>query len=109
MQYDTGLSLPPGKYHLKSVAQKNQTGRMLVRNLDVPDLKSQPFKMSSIVLASQLQAAKKNATPNPLIRDGSEIIPNVTHVFSSAHTCVSTMRLIRQTQAASIALRRAEW
>jgi hypothetical protein len=40
--------------------------------------------MSSIVLASQLQPAKKDVTPNPLIRDGSEIIPNVTHVFSAA-------------------------
>jgi len=31
-----------------------------------------------------VQAARKGATPNPLIRDGEEIIPNVTHVFSSA-------------------------
>jgi hypothetical protein len=42
------------------------------------------LKMSSIVLASQLQPAKKSATPSPLVRDGEEIIPNVTHVFSSA-------------------------
>jgi VWFA-related protein len=86
VQYDTGLSLPPGKYHLKFVVRENQTGRMgsFEADLNVPDLKSQPLKMSSIVLASQLQPAKKGATPNPLIRDGSEIIPNVTHVFSSA-------------------------
>jgi VWFA-related protein len=86
VQYDTGLSLPPGKYHLKFVVRENQTGRMgsFESDLDVPDLKSQPLKMSSIVLASQLQPApKKSSTPNPLIRDGSEIIPNVTHVFSS--------------------------
>ena len=86
VQYDTGLSLPPGKYHLKFVVRENQTGRMgsFETDLDVPDLKSHPLKMSSIVLASQLQPAKKGATPSPLIRDGSEIIPNVTHVFSSA-------------------------
>lgn len=86
VQYDTGLSLPPGKYHLKFVVRENQTGRMgsFETDLEVPDLKSQPLKMSSIVLASQLQPAKKSSTPNPLIRDGSEIIPNVTHVFSSA-------------------------
>jgi hypothetical protein len=85
VQYDTGLSLPPGKFHLKFVVRENQTGRMgsFETDLDVPDLKSQPLKMSSIVLASQLQPAKKGASPNPLIRDGSEIIPNVTHVFSS--------------------------
>jgi hypothetical protein len=36
------------------------------------------------VLANQTQAAKKSATLNPLIHDGSEIIPNVTHVFSAS-------------------------
>ena len=85
VQYDTGLSLPPGKYHLKFVVRENQTGRMgsFETDLNIPDLKSQPLKMSSIILANQLQSAKKGATPSPLIRDGSEIIPNVTHVFSS--------------------------
>jgi len=85
VQYDTGVTLPPGKFHLKFVVRENQTGRMgsFETDLDVPDLKSQPLKMSSIVLASQLQPAKKGAAANPLIRDGQEIIPNVTHVFSS--------------------------
>jgi VWFA-related protein len=86
VQYDSGLSLPPGKYHLKFVVRENQTGRMgsFETDLVVPDLKSQPLKMSSIVVASQLQTAKKGEPSNPLIRDGSEIIPNVTHVFSSS-------------------------
>lgn len=86
VQYDTGLSLPPGKYHLKLVVRENQSGRMgsFETDLEVPDLKLQRLKMSSIVVASQLQPAKNGSTPNPLIRDGSEIIPNVTHVFSSA-------------------------
>jgi len=86
VQYDTGLSLPPGKFHLKFVVRENQTGRMgsFETDLNVPDLKSQPLKMSTIVLASQLQPAAKSSAANPLIRDGSEIIPNVTHVFSSA-------------------------
>jgi len=85
VQYDTGVSLPPGKYHLKFVVRENQTGRMgsFETDLEVPDLKTQPVKMSSIVLANQLQTAKKGATPSPLIRDGQEIIPNVTHVFSA--------------------------
>ena len=86
VQYNTGLDLPPGKYHLKFVVRENQTGRMgsFETDLVVPDLKSQPLKMSSIVLASQMQSAKKGAPASPLIRDGEEIIPNVTHVFSSA-------------------------
>ncbi len=86
LQYNTSLSLPPGKYHLKFVVRENQTGRMgsFETDLSVPDLKSQPLKMSSIVLASQLQPARKGEVPSPLVHDGSEIIPNVTHVFSAA-------------------------
>jgi hypothetical protein len=53
-------------------------------DLDVPDMKSAPVKVSSIVLASQLQPTRKNQASNPLVHDGSEIIPNVTHVFSAA-------------------------
>jgi hypothetical protein len=53
-------------------------------DIDVPDLKTQPLKMSSVVLASQTQTAKKGANLNPLIHDGSEIVPNITHVFSAA-------------------------
>jgi len=88
VQYETGMSLLSGKYHLKFVVRENQTGRMgsFEADIEVPDLKTQPLKMSSIVLASQTQPAKtkKGSTPNPLVRDGAEIIPNITHVFSSA-------------------------
>jgi hypothetical protein len=52
-------------------------------DIEVPDLKAQPLKMSSVVLASQTQAAKKGTNLNPLVHDGSEIIPNITHVFSA--------------------------
>jgi hypothetical protein len=52
-------------------------------DIDVPDLKAQPLKMSSVVLASQTQPAKKGANLNPLVHEGSEIIPNITHVFSA--------------------------
>jgi len=86
VQYDTGMSLLSGKYHLKFVVRENQTGRMgsFEADIDVPDLKTQPLKMSSVVLASQTQPAKKGSTLNPLVRDGAEIIPNITHVFSAA-------------------------
>lgn len=85
VQYNTELSLPPGTFHLKFVVRENQTGRMgsFETDLTIPDLRSQPMKMSSIVLASQVQPTKKSSTSNPLVRDGSEIIPNVTHVFSA--------------------------
>jgi VWFA-related protein len=85
VQYDTGMSLLSGKYHLKFVVRENQTGRMgsFETDIEVPDLKTQPLKMSSIVLASQTQTVKKSSSLNPLIHDGSEIIPNITHVFSA--------------------------
>ena len=86
VQYDTGMSLLSGKYHLKFVVRENQTGRMgsFETDIAVPDLKTQPLKMSSIVLASQIQPVKKSGNLNPLVRDGNEIIPNITHVFSAA-------------------------
>jgi VWFA-related protein len=85
VQYDTGMSLLSGKYHLKFVVRENQTGRMgsFETDIAVPDLKTQPLKMSSVVLASQIQPVKKNANLNPLVREGNEIIPNITHVFSA--------------------------
>ena len=53
-------------------------------DLNIPDFKNQPLKMSSVVLANQLQPAGKGKNNgDPLIRDGSEVIPNVTRVFSS--------------------------
>jgi len=86
VQYDTGMSLLTGKYHLKFVVRENQTGRMgsFETDIEVPDLKAQPLKMSSIVLASQTQTARKGTNQNPLVHDGSEIIPNITHVFSAS-------------------------
>ena len=86
VQYDTGMSLLSGKYHLKFVVRENQTGSMasFETDIEVPELKAWPLKMSSVVLASQIETAKKTANLNPLVHDGSEIIPNITHVFSSA-------------------------
>ena len=87
VQYDTGMSLLSGKYHLKFVVRENQTGRMgsFETEIEVPELKAMPLKMSSVVLANQIQTAKVKTTANlnPLVHDGSEIIPNITHVFSA--------------------------
>jgi VWFA-related protein len=85
VQYNSGFVLPAGTYHLKFVVRENQSGRLgsFETDLVVPELKTAPVKMSSVVLASQLQPAGKRHSDNPLVRDGSELIPNVTHVFSS--------------------------
>jgi VWFA-related protein len=83
IQYSTGFTLAPGRYHLKFVLRENQTGRMgsFETDLQVPDLKKVPLKLSSIVLASQQAPSTARKTSNPLIRDGVEWIPNIAHVF----------------------------
>jgi VWFA-related protein len=104
VQYDTGMSLLSGKYHLKFVVRENHSGRMgsFEADIDVPDLKAQPLKMSSIVLASQTQTAKKGANLNPLIREGSEIIPNITHVFSASQHLLLYYEVYDPVRAAAV-------
>jgi hypothetical protein len=83
IQYSTGFTLAPGKYHLKFVVRENQTGAMgsFETDLQVPDLKKIPLKLSSIVLSSQRVPNTAKKTVNPLVRDGVEWVPNVPHVF----------------------------
>jgi VWFA-related protein len=83
IQYSTGFTLAPGKYHLKFVVRENQTGAMgsFETDIQVPDLKKSPMKLSSIVLSSQRVPSTAKKTVSPLVRDGVEWIPNVPHVF----------------------------
>jgi VWFA-related protein len=83
IQYSTGFTLAPGKYHLKFVVRENQTGAMgsFETDIQVPDLKKIPLKLSSIVLSSQRVPSTVKKTVSPLVRDGVEWIPNVPHVF----------------------------
>ena len=80
IEYTTSFNLPPGKYHLKFVVRENQTGRMgsFEADITLPDMKKQPLKMSSIVLASLRQPSKSSS---PLVREGEEYVPNISHVF----------------------------
>ena len=83
IQYSTGFTLAPGKYHLKFVVRENQTGNMgsFETDLQVPDLRKSPLKLSSIVLASQRTPNPAKNQPSPLVRDGVEWVPNIPHVF----------------------------
>jgi VWFA-related protein len=80
IEYTTSFNLPAGKYHLKFVVRENQTGRMgsFEADITLPEMKKVPLKMSSIVLASQRRPSKKES---PLVRDGQEYVPNISHVF----------------------------
>ena len=84
VQYDTGVVLPAGKYHLKFIIRENQTGRTgsFETDLIIPDMNKFPLKMSAVVLSSQRQPIKGHED-NPLVRSGWELVPSVTHVFSA--------------------------
>jgi VWFA-related protein len=81
VQYTTSFNLPPGKYQIKFVIRENQSGQMgsFVAEMTLPDLKKAPLKMSTILLAAQRQPSKKN--DSPLVRNGQEYVPNISHVF----------------------------
>jgi VWFA-related protein len=87
VQYNTGFVLAPGNYHLKFIVRENQTGHMgsFETDVQVPDLRKVPLRMSSVVLSSLrapvTNAPKKKGT-NPLIQDQTQLVPNVTHVFT---------------------------
>lgn len=83
IQYTTGFLLAPGHYHLKFVVRENETGNMgsFETDLNVPDFKKVPVKLSSVMLASQRTPITGRDTPNLLVRDGEQYVPNVAHVF----------------------------
>lgn len=86
IQYSTSFVLPPGRYQLKFVVRENETGKMgsFFTELNIPDLKKYPVKLSSIVLASQripASAPRKGSPADPLILDGQQWLPNIAHVF----------------------------
>src|ERR1700704_2266371 len=85
VQYNTGFVLAPGSYHLKFVIRENRTGRMgsFETDVQIPDLRKMPLKMSSVVLSSlRAPVTNKKNGANPLIRDQMELVPNITHVFT---------------------------
>ncbi len=94
IQYDTGVTLTPGKYKLRFVARENGEGKVgtYEADLTVPDLdRGTALRVSSIVLSNQREPAgtqvagvknsRKLTANNPLIADGQKLVPNVTRVF----------------------------
>ena len=67
---------------MKVVVRENTTG--LIGSFEapifVPELKTVPLKVSSVVLSTQVQPAAARRTDNPLVRDGVQLLPNLTHV-----------------------------
>ena len=94
IQYSTGFTLAPGRYHLKFVVRENQTGLMgsFETDLNVPDLRKSPLKLSSIVLASQRVPPPPNppATILPTLSSATASSSSPTFPTSSARTSTST-------------------
>jgi len=97
IQYDTGLTLAPGKYRLRFVARENGEGKVgtFETLFTIPDLSTQSMlRLSSVILSNQRESLeqqiatvkndKKLLAENPLIdRSGRRTVPNVTRVFRS--------------------------
>jgi VWFA-related protein len=86
VQYESGFEMPPGKYRVKMVVRENQGGAFGSYETDVvvPDVERQPLKLSSVVVGTQLQPVTRKNDANPLVRDGRELVPNVTRVVSAS-------------------------
>src|SRR5438132_7765006 len=52
-------------------------------DVQIPDLRKVPLRSSSVVLSSlRVPASGRNKSTNPLVGDQTELVPNVTHVFT---------------------------
>jgi hypothetical protein len=80
--YQSGVTLPPGRFSVKVVVRENANGAMgsFEAPITIPQLDDAPLKVSSVVLSTQLQGGVRNNRDNPLIRDGVQLLPNLTHV-----------------------------
>ncbi len=95
VEYDTGVTLPPGDYNLRFLARENQNGKMgtFEMKFNVPDLSKQSssVKMSSVVWSNQREPLsdsigtagvnKKLLAEHPLVDNGTKLIPDITRVF----------------------------
>ncbi len=95
VQYDTGVTLAPGKYTLRFVARENGEGKLgtFETPFTVPDLSasSPALHVSSMILSDQrnpiadqvggVKNSQKLLANNPLIQNGQKLVPNVTRVF----------------------------
>jgi hypothetical protein len=68
---------------VKVVVRENATGAMgsFETGVFVPDLRQAPVKVSSVTLSTQIRpAAGARRSQSPLVRDGVELLPSLTHV-----------------------------
>lgn len=95
IEYDSGVTLPPGDYRLKFLARENQNGKMgtFEMKFTVPDLSKQSstVRMSSVVWSNQREplaasvgsagTSRKVLEAHPLVENGQKLVPDITRVF----------------------------
>jgi hypothetical protein len=81
--YQSGVSLPQGAFSVKVVVRENTGGAIgsFEAPIFIPLLTEKDMKVSTVVMSTQVQQAKANAD-NPLIRDGVQLLPNLTRVVT---------------------------
>jgi VWFA-related protein len=86
--YRTGVTLPPGRFSIKVVVRENADGQMgsFEAPIVVPELKQSAVKVSSLILGTQLQQVAGGKHASPLVHDGVEIVPNLTHIVGRDQT-----------------------
>jgi VWFA-related protein len=82
--YETGASLPPGRFSVKFVARENTGGAIgsFEAPIVVPQLHDDQLKVSSVVMSTQIQKSTATKTDNPLVRDGQQLLPNLTRTVA---------------------------
>lgn len=98
IQYETAVSMLPGRYVVKVLARDATTGRIgtFMKEFVVPNLDKENTRLRiSTVVLSTLRVPPANAlsavrqripatAANPLVSDGLQLIPSVTRTFSAA-------------------------
>jgi VWFA-related protein len=107
IQYDTGMTLAPGRYTLRFVARENGEGKIgtFETTFTVPDLNAEKaLRLSSLVLSSGTQPlnqqlggaknSKKLVAQNPLVsKEGEKLVPNVTRVWRPSQTLLAFLEV----------------
>jgi hypothetical protein len=67
---------------VKVVVRENVDGRMgsFETGVFVPDLRQAPVKVSSVTLSTQVRPVTGQRSESPLVRQGLELLPSLTHV-----------------------------
>jgi VWFA-related protein len=85
VMYQSGVTLPPGRFSVKVVVRENADGTIgsFEATIAVPALRDAGMKVSPPVMSTQLQPVRDTRTPNPLVRGGMQLVPNLTRVVNT--------------------------